>query len=177
MQAFDPPQSYAQWLALLDRFRDGDDSVLEAMRHGSIEWTNIVAERWTRQVTDALTGRLKALSKQLQAGLNRAGSDSFAISNALLGARRSLAPLRAFVAMPCFPDNVRAHLGHELERWVAETQHSLEKSATEIRLDKGQLLKAIRGNPLNATVECEQGGTNSKAVPATSPPRGRRVIL
>lgn len=177
MQVFDAPQSYAQWLPLLDRFREGNDSVLEAIRDGSIQWTNIVAERWTRQVTDALTGRLKGVSKQLQAGLNRAGSDSFAISNALLGARRALAPLRAFVAMPSFPDNVREHLGRELERWVAETQRSLEKSAMEIRLDKGEILKAIRGNPLNATSECEQARANSQPVPADPLPRGRRVIL
>jgi hypothetical protein len=172
-----PPQIYAEWLLLLDQFRAGDDSVLEAMRGGSIEWTNVVAERWTRQVADSLTTRLKALSKQLQTNLDRARGDYFAISNALLVARRGLLPLRMFVSLPAFPPDVKSHLASELDRWATESQKSLERHSEEVRHDEGRLLKTIRDHPLTAVVEAS-GPPAAQSSEISSPPaRGRRVIL
>lgn len=171
------PRTYAEWLPLLDRFRSGDDSDIQTMQNGSIEWTNVVAERWTRQVADALAARLQALSTNLQTGLNRARGDYFAVSNGLLAARRGLAPLRSFVALPCFPEMVRSHLASELDRWVTQTQNSLEKSAMEVRHDQGQLLKTIRDNPLNAVVADKPGTATDQAEESLPPTQRRRVIL
>ena len=172
------PRTYAEWLTLLDPFRSGDDSGLKAMQNGSIEWTNIVAERWTRQVCEALTARLQALSKQLQTGLDRARGDASGISNALLGARRALGPLRAFVSLPCLPEGVRNHLEAELNRWITETQNSLERHAAQVRHDQGRLLKTIRDHPLGAVSvnrsSPPDAGSNQDPIP---PVRGRRIIL
>lgn len=172
------PSTYAEWLALLDRFRAGDESATQVMRSGSIEWTNVVAERWTRQVVDAFDARLRALSEQLQRGLDRARGDHFAIANALVGVRRGVVTLRGFASLPCFPEVVRSHLVSELERWVTETQRSLEKSALRVRSDQGKLLKTIRDNPLTLV-----GGDNP-SLPGDQAQggsiwgvRGRRVIL
>jgi hypothetical protein len=173
-----PPTAYAAWLPLLDEFRAGDDSVLEAMRGGSIEWTNVVAERWTRQVADSLSTRLLALSKQLQTSLDRARGDYFAISNALLLARRGLTPLRAFVSLPALPPDVRTHLASELDRWATETQKSLERHAEGVRHDQGRLLKTIRDHPLSAVVEAPANPPVVQSSGSGNPPaRGRRVIL
>jgi hypothetical protein len=172
------PNSYAEWLPLLDRFRAGDDSSLETMQQGAIEWTNVVAERWTRQVADALTERLQSLSKQLQVGLDRARGDYFAISNALLLTRRALGPLRTFVSLPALPIDVRNHLTSELNRWATETQKSLERHAETVRHDQGRLLKTIRDHTLTAAAEAAKTSAGSQATDAGAPPvRGRRVIL
>src|SRR5215212_11129456 len=114
------PHSYAAWLPLLDRFHEGDDSVLALMQQGSIEWSAVVAERWTSQVSSALGKRLTMLSKQLQVGLDRSRGESFAVSGALLNARRSLHRLREFASIPCLPDNVRSYLQNEIDRWAKE---------------------------------------------------------
>lgn len=172
-----PPQAYAEWLPLLDQFRAGDDSALEAMRRGSIEWTNIVAERWTRQVADSLTTRLQALSKQLQTSLDRARGDYFAISNALLQARRGLSPLRMFVSLPALPPDVKSHLASELDRWATESQKSLERHAETIRHDQGRLLKTIRDHPLTTVVEGSSPPVVQISENSNPPARGRRIIL
>jgi hypothetical protein len=172
------PATYGEWLPLFDQFRAGDDFVLEAMRGGSIEWTNVVAERWTRQVADSLSTRLQALSKQLQTSLDRARGDYFAISNALLLTRRGLSPLRAFVSMPALPPDVKTHLASELDRWATETQKSLERHAEGIRHDQGRLLKTIRDHPLNTVVEPPPNPPVVQSSGSGNPPvRGRRVIL
>ena len=173
------PGTYAEWLLVLDRFGEGDDSVIAVMSQGTLEWTNIVAERWTRQVAMCLNGRLQALSTQLQTMLDRSRGDYFAISNALLTTRRSLTPLRAFVRLPVFPDDVKQHLVSELDRWADETQKSLETHAASIRHDQGRLLKTIRDNPLTA-VASETPSPLQKEPPdgmANPPAKGRRVIL
>ncbi len=173
-----PPQIYAEWLPLLDRFRAGDDSVLEVLKLGTIEWTNVVAERWTRQIADSLSIRLQALSKQLQTALDRARGDYFAISNALLAARRALSPLRTFVTMSGIPSDIREHLESELNRWTTETQKSLERHAETIRHDQGRLLKTIRDHPLVGAPELPPSLPISPTLEANNPPtRGRRVIL
>jgi len=166
------PRVYAEWLPLLDRFREGDDSALPAMQSGTIDWTSGVAERWTTQVSNAMTARLQALSRQLQTGLNRS-TNTFGVSRSMIDARRALAALRALASLPCAPENVRNHLTAELERFIAQVQESLEKSARIIQ-DKGLILKAIRDNPLTAPAPQPEGQTNAVAQPAI---RGRRVIL
>jgi hypothetical protein len=178
------PREYASWLPLLDRFREGDDSALTVMEQGSIDWTNVVAERWTQQVSSAVTTRLTAISKLLQVGLDRARGDAFAISRALLDTRRALQPLRLFVALPCLPENVKNHLQSEVERWAKETQEVLEKNAKEIRTDNGRLLKIIRDSSLTVQIDSrlqpvEKSVAANASAPVDDEPlrHGRRVIL
>jgi hypothetical protein len=170
------PYTYAEWVSLLERFGSGDDSVLQLMGRGDVVWSSVVAERWTRQVSDALYARLRTLSGQLQTALDRSRGDYHGVANALVGARRGLVPLRTFVALPCLPDLVRNHLAAELDRWVAETQASLERSAREVRWDQGLLLKAIRDNPFTAASEKLAVGDAPQEGP-DPPSRQRRIIL
>lgn len=169
------PHTYAEWVPLIECFGAGDDSVLERMRAGTIEWTNIVAERWTLRLSEALSARLKQVSKQLQLAFDRAAGDTFAISRAMLGARRSLRPLHAATSLPCLPENVRAHLTDELRRFVAETQNGLETGAKRIRHDDGHVLKALRDNPLTTPQPTSPETVGDGTL--EPPLRGRRVLL
>jgi hypothetical protein len=173
------PRTYAEWVVVLDKFGAGDDSVIVFMNQGALDWTNVVAERWTRQVTTCLNSRLQALSERLQTMLDRARGDHFAISNALLMTRRGLTPLRTFVRLPAFPEDVRTFLVSELDRWAAETQNSLEKHAATIRLDQGRLLKTIRDHALTVAIVESPGGSSVETSERTTvePLKGRRVIL
>jgi hypothetical protein len=165
-----------EWLPLIERFRDGDDTVLPAMQSGKLEWTSIVAERWTARMAEAFKVRLEKVSRQLQTALDRASGDAFTISRAMLAARRALTPLRTAAALPCLTDDVRKHFSGEVARFAAETQQSLESSAKRVRSDGGAMLKSIRDNPLTA----EESPVADPEPPSDSSPssaRGRRVLL
>lgn len=170
------PVAYAEWLPLIERFRDGDDAVLAVMQSGHLEWTSVVAERWTTRMAEAFKVRLEKVSRQLQTALDRAGGDAFATSKAMLAARRALSPLRAAAALPSLRDDVRSHFAGEIVRFAKETQESLESSAKRNRADGGAMLKAIRDNPL--TVEASPGADPEPPADSSQPsPRGRRVLL
>lgn len=174
-----PPRTYAEWVVLLDQFRDNDqqdDVLLESMRQGSLDWTNVVAERWTRQMADTLSARLRTLSKHLQRGLDQARGDQFAISQALLKARRALVSIYALTSLPCLDERVRAHLSAELTRWTRETQDSLEKGARQERSDGGRFLKLLRDHSLVPVVASPQSNFDPAPVPEVGG-RPRRVIL
>lgn len=170
-----PPRTYAEWLPLLDRFREGDDSVLDAIRQGSIEWTNVVAERWTSHIANTLTARLQAVSRHLQLGLSRA-RDPFSVSRAMIDARRSLLPLRALASLPCAPEDVRKHLNAEVERFICQTQETLEQSVRQSRVDNGLVLKTIRDNPLTAPVGADLSRVGSASEPAPASRRRRGIL-
>lgn len=175
-----PPRTYAEWVLLLDRFRAGDQedqALLAAMQQGSLDWTNVVAERWTRQLADTLTARLTALSKNLQRGLDQSRGDTFAISQAMLKAKRALAPLSALTSLPCLQEQVRGHLNSELSRWTRETQESLERGARQDRTDSTRFLKLLRDHAL---VLPAPSSMQSNPDPAPQPDvagRPRRVLL
>ena len=169
------PSTYAEWVPLLERFRDGDDSVIELLLAGTLDWANVVAERWTARFADALDARLKAVSSRLQLALDRSRGDAFAVSQALLGARRALAPLYAAVAISCAPENVRQHFAGEVVRFAARTQESLEASAKRNRADV--LLKAIRDNPLTVAVPAPVSREPHSTSGTTAPDGpGRRIL-
>ncbi|HEV7488292.1 MAG TPA: hypothetical protein VGQ65_21670 [Thermoanaerobaculia bacterium] len=176
MTAVSVPATYAEWVPLLQRFRDGDDSVLELLLAGTIAWTNVVAERWTARVAEAFDARLKTVASRLQLALDRSRGDAFSVSQALLGARRALAPLHAAAAMSCAPESVREHFAAEVRRFAVGTQESLEASATRNRADV--LLKALRDNPLTVVVPVLLSReTDSVTVTAAQAGPGRRILL
>ena len=176
MTTVSAPATYAEWVPLLDRFRDGDNSVIEHLLAGTLEWTNVVAERWTARVVEAFDARLKDVASHLQLALDRARGDTFSVSQALLDARRALAPLHAAAAMPCAPESVREHFAGEVMRFAARTQESLEASAKRNRADV--LLKALRDNPLTIVVPAPPSReTGSASVAPAQAGRGRRILL
>lgn len=174
-----PPRTYSEWLTLLERFGDGDDSTLEAMWEGSVEWTRVVAERWTVRTVEAFNARLRTLSDRLQFGLDRARGNHQAVASALLEARKRLVPLRSFLGLQCLPESVRSHLTSELTRWITQTQAALEKAAAGQRDDQGWTAKTIRDNSLtvfkvDAPKTAANGGPTSDGVQSGRP---RRVII
>jgi hypothetical protein len=178
------PSTYASWLDFLDRFQAGDDLVLPVLEGGTIAWSAGVAQRWTQRVSETLDVRLRALEKQLQRSLDRAAGDLHAVARALGEARRGLAPLARFCALAAMPAEVQAHLRRELERWMEQTQKSLEGQAARHRGDQGLLLATLRACRLDQAAAAADAPTRQTTGPrglAEKPPavgsRPRRILL
>ena len=124
----DQPGIYADWSPLFDRFAQGDDSALETMETGTIEWTDIVAERWTRLVANCLASRLGDLSKELRNRLvcarNQADVDA-----AVRWTNGRLVPLNRLCRLPCLDGKVREYLDDACSHWVSRTRMALRSGA------------------------------------------------
>lgn len=172
-----PPAIYADWVVLLERFGSGDDEVVPVMQQGSIEWTNIVAERWTLQLSIAFQSRLRLLSGLLQTAFERA-RDIDGIANAMLLARRGLGPLQAFIGIEAIREDIRANLSAELHGWVTGTQEALERHAEALRhRDYGHLLKTFRDHPLRMGLAAPDAAPDPSATAEANPPSRRRIII
>lgn len=170
------PRTYAEWVPLIDSFRNGDNNALGEMAGGTLEWTNVVAERWTKHLGDCLNERLHALSRDFQRSLDRAAGDHLAMGNAMLAVRRTLGILRQFCELKAAPAEVRQFLRSNVEAWATQTQQSLERSALLVRHDQGRLLKTIRDHALTVRTPVS-APTVVPPEPQASPTRGRRVMF
>jgi hypothetical protein len=173
------PTIYAEWIELIERFEGGDDSVLAEMKEGDLEWTNVVAQRWTVHVSRAMTSRLQSISQRLQLGFTRSGGDLFAVAQAMLGARRSLSPLVEFASLSCMSPAVASHLMTELQRFVEESQAALERSAVQHGRSGEPVLRVIRENRLRLVGLSKDGntqGSNSEPAIAQGPNRRRNLL-
>ena len=171
------PVIYADWVVLLDRFGSGEDEVVPIMQQGSIEWTNVVAERWTQQVAWAFKTRIEALSQLLQIALQRVREPAD-VANAMILARRGLAPLQAFIRIEAIPEQVKDNLAAALNGWVTGTQENLELGAESLRhTDYGRLLKTFRDHPLGAGIFSAEAEVPTSSTPEANPPSHRRIIL
>lgn len=172
-----PPVIYADWVVLLERFGSGEDEVVPIMQKGSIEWTNVVAERWTLQLSIAFQSRLRSLSGLLQTAFDRA-RDIDGIANAMLMARRGLGPLQAFIRIDAIREDIKANLAAELNGWATGTQEALERHAEAFRhRDYGHLLKTFRDHPLSAGIAASEVTPAPSATVEGNPPSRRRIIL
>ena len=170
-----PPTTYAEWTVLVDRFIAGDDTVLEPMASGTIGWTNVVAERFTQLVANALDQRLSALSQRLNRDLQRANSDHHLFTQALIAARTGLTALDRFAGMPAHEARLREQLRMVVSTWHERTRQSLEQSLERLR-NQGELLSLLRRTPLRATISIPPvTQTVAAGRPGEAPQR--RIIL
>jgi len=173
-----PPTTYSAWLPLLDRFAAGDDTVLLDMQRGTIEWSNVVAERILQQLAGALKQRLEVLTAGFQKRLDRSASQ-VEMRAALGWAQQQLTPLGVFCLLPALEPRVQTHLSEECKRWVDRTQSSLETSARAGAGDPSTLAMLVASGlrwppppPLDSS-SASDGGNPASAKPSP----GRRVLL
>jgi hypothetical protein len=144
--ALKPPAVYAEWVPLLDRFAAGEDDVLSLMQGGSIQWSNVVADRWIRTASAALSLRLDRLSQETQRRLARSRGE-FDVLGVLRWVTSQLVPLAAFATLAPLRPDVRDHFDETCRRWVESTQASLIASSSRAA-DQGQLARSLRAAAL-----------------------------
>lgn len=150
MMTITPPRTYAEWVPLLDmlKSREDDESVLQAMRQGSIEWQSGVAERFAKKLIDTVNFRMNAASDKFQRDMGRTQGQERAIVQALLSLRKEMRFLAQAIDLPVLPEKDRQHYLRLVVDQAGQMQSSLEESARKDRT--GKLASLVRNNRVNA---------------------------
>ena len=145
-----PPQTYAQWVSVLDLFKNksDDESVVVAMKKGTIQWQSGVAERFSQRLVDAVNFRLNNAIDRFQKELNRSRGQERDIVRAILALRKELSFLANAVDLPVIPEGDRVRYRQLVSDQADKIQNSLEDSAKSDRT--GKLASIIRNNKVNS---------------------------
>lgn len=145
-----PPQTYAQWVSVLDLFKNksDDESVVVAMKKGTIQWQSGVAERFSQRLVDAVNLRLNNAIDRFQKELNRSRGQERDIVRAILALRKELSFLANAVDLPVIPESDRVRYRQLVSDQADKIQNSLEDSAKSDRT--GKLASIIRNNKVNS---------------------------
>ena len=144
-----PPGDYAQWITLLDRFknREDDEAVLAAMQKGTLAWQAGVAERFARKLIDAVNFRMNAATDRFQKEMTRTRGQERAVVQALLTLRKELSFLYKAMDLPVLPEKDRQHYLQLVVDQANKMQRSLEDSAKADRT--GKLASIVRNARVN----------------------------
>ncbi len=145
-----PPQTYAEWVAILDILRDktNDENVLEAMLNGKLEWQSGVAERFAKKLIDTINYRMNAASDKFRNDMGRANGQERIIVQALLSLRKEMMFLSKAINLPVIPEKDREHYYQLVLTQAENMQKSLEDSAKKDRT--GKLLSIVKNNRVNS---------------------------
>ena len=144
------PTTYAEWANILDLLKNrvDDESVLNAMQAGTIEWQSGVAERFSRKLIDTINGRLNESTDKFQKEMSRSHGQESAIVRALFALRKELMFLTHAINLQAIPEKERKQYCELVRAQANQIQSSLEDSAKKDRT--GKLSSIVRNNRVNA---------------------------
>jgi len=126
------PTTYSEWVLLLNRFSDGDDSVFTEMNAGKFTLDAGTAERFIVRIEEAY--RIRKLSwinsfKRLFEIQNIKKEEEFGIT--LQEARRKLLPLVQFTTVKGLPEEITTILQKDLSDFFLEIRKSLKEGISK----------------------------------------------
>ncbi|MFF2158561.1 hypothetical protein ACFVVQ_25105 [Paenibacillus chitinolyticus] len=152
------------------------------MEKGSFEWQAGVAEHLIRRISITLETRLNSITRQMNTDFSRLNGEDTALVRSLLEARRRFGTLNRLIHIPALPEQVQSQFSDILQKYVKETQLSIENS---VKTDRTGHLKMLVKN--NALTNYDQPGSvplasvsssgTSQKPPGSGTNIRRRVIL
>ncbi|MGG4095452.1 hypothetical protein [Paenibacillus lautus] len=137
-------KTYAEWSNLLDHFlkENDEERIMQDLEAAEIEWTGVVAEKLTRRALEVLEAKFTRTVELLQLELQRARGSEPAIVVALLNTRRRFNYFNRLCHLKAFPATVRESMQQASNKFIEDTQRSLENTAKADRSGvMGNLLK------------------------------------
>lgn len=145
-----PPKEYMQWVDLFSYLSNSpiDDSILEIIKNGSLEWQKGVAERFIDRVSAMWNARLESANKRFDLALKGSHDIESKFILALKSLRREYDYLEQITkALPIDEETKKASL-ENLANTRKQAQEHQEKDL--IKIDRtGKLLRIVKNNPLN----------------------------
>ena len=172
-----PPSTYAEWAALLDRFAEGEDGVLDLMEQGKLEWGPRVKERFVMRVDRVFMVRKKTWLDTLNRHLENLGGNIQNVHSVLSSAHGRLRPIVRFSFLKIHPDEVKAVLKNDLESFLEEVQDTLEREFAKLPEIREQTRLIFRQSGLRISLIESDEPQYSQPATAGRQSSGRKVIL
>ena len=174
------PTTYSDWVAVLERFGNGDENVFEEMNAGSFVLDAGTAQRFYSRVEEVYKKRKQNWLDKFQRSFqmqNIRTDDDFGI--ALQNGKQNLLPLSKFVSVKGLPDDLKKTLKKDLDDFVAEIKKSLKDNVSKTSNGKEKMLVMLNtfGLPDIMQVEQVEKKPNNKNENNTIPPTGRKIIF
>lgn len=172
--------TYSEWTILLDRFGNGDDSVLEELSKASFIIDSGTATRFYRKVEEAYKKRKQNWLDKFQRSFqleNFKTEDDFEI--ALRNGKQNLLPLNKYVLLNGFPNDLKTTLKKDLEDFVTEIKTSLKTNASKTSRGREKmilLLNSFQLSTLSEEIKIDLKNTPQNAN-ETIPSTGRKIIF
>lgn len=135
------PSSYSEWVNLLDKFGNGDDTVLNELSKLTFTIDNGTALRFYSNVEGVYKKRKQHWLDQFQrlSQMHNFKADGdFEII--LRNGKKNLYPLTMFVALNGLPNDLREILKKDLEDFVGEIKNSLRDNISKISSNREKML-------------------------------------
>lgn len=174
------PTTYADWVAMLDRFGKGDDTLLEQMSAGSFSLDAGTAQRFYTRVEEAYKKRKQCWLERFQRSFQISAVKTDEEFEAVLrDGKQNLFPLVRFVAVKAFPEDLAKTLREDLVAFVTEIRESMKAKASKSGTGKDKLililskfvLPELNPEQLSPSIRLNQ---KENSIPPTN---GRKIIF
>lgn len=174
------PKTYSDWVVLLERFGNGDETVLDEMNTGHFVLDAGTAQRFYLRVEDAYKKRKQDWLNKFQKSFqiqNIRTDDDFATT--LWNGKQGLVPLLKFISAKGFPDDLRNTLLKDLIDFISEIKQSLKNRVPKTGNSSERLLAILNTFKMPEIMQEPPAqkivGTNSsKNIPVVP---GRKIIF
>ena len=174
------PTTYSEWSILLDKFGDGDDSVLEQLSSGSFIVDSGTATRFYTKVEEAYKKRKQNWLDNFQRAFqlqNFKTQDDFEI--ALRNGKQNLSPLIKFVLLNGLPEDLKKTLRKDLEEFVIEIKTSLKNNVSKISKGREKMILLLNSFEIQVITKDAKinGNDNLQNTNEIIAPTGRKIIF
>lgn len=174
------PKTYSDWVAVLERFGDGDENVFEELNEGSFVIDAGTAQRFYARVEEVYKKRKQNWLEKFQRSFqmqNIQTDDDFGI--ALRNGKQNLVSLSKFVSAKGLPEDLRATLKKDLDDFVAEVKKSLKDNVSKTSNGKEKIFVMLNSFSLPNIMQLEQveKKPNNKNENNSIPSTGRKIIF
>jgi len=174
------PTTYSEWSILLDKFGDGDDSVLEQLSSVSFIVDSGTATRFYTKVEEAYKKRKQNWLDNFQRAFqlqNFKTQDDFEI--ALRNGKQNLSPLIKFVLLNGLPEDLKKTLRKDLEEFVIEIKTSLKNNVSKISKGREKMILLLNSFEIQVITKDAKinGNDNLQNTNEIIAPTGRKIIF
>jgi hypothetical protein len=174
------PKTYADWVAILEKFGNGDDTVFEEMNAGNFVLDAGTAQRFYSRVEETYKKRKQIWLNKFQRSFEMQKiktDDDFGI--VLRDGKQNLLPLSKFVTSNGLPNDLRKTLHKDLSDFVDEIKKSLKDNVSKTNSSREKMLIMLNSfelfeNPQQEQFQIKSNNNNSNNI---IPPTGRKIIF